>query len=573
MQPTQRLRELASGWTDLVPSRADYADLPGSLRVDVVAGITVAIVALPLALGFGVTSGMGATAGLITAVVAGFVAAVFGGSHLQVSGPTGAMTVVLVPIVERYGTSAVYVVSVLAGIMVVVAGLVRFGRAVTYIPWPVVEGLTAGIGIVIILQQLPLILGVKKPAGENTVGVAIATLRLISTDSVRPIVVAVVTVALMLVIHRLRPGWPAAIISVIMMTLAAAFYDSPRIGTLPSVIPHYQGINPDGFASVLNASIAVAALAALESLLSARVADGMSDVEPSKPDRELVGQGLANIASGLFGGMPATGAFARTAVNVRAGARTRLSAVLHAVVLLFGCIAAAPLISKIPLAALAGVLLVTASHMIERHAIRAILHATTSDALVFLATVSITVFIDLITGVEAGIAISSVLALRALASTSSVQLDAFSTRDVELAHTEKELLKERIAVYRMDGALFFGVAQQFLDALSDTTDVRVIILRLDRIQMIDATGAYTLGQLVEDLRSKGIAVLIKGVKQAHAAVLASVGVLAELEATCLTTLTMPSRMPANTSPGNPTTATDAQPPMHEILVVRPDSHG
>ncbi len=489
MQPTQRLRELASGWTDLVPSRADYADLPGSLRVDVVAGITVAIVALPLALGFGVTSGMGATAGLITAVVAGFVAAVFGGSHLQVSGPTGAMTVVLVPIVERYGTSAVYVVSVLAGIMVVVAGLVRFGRAVTYIPWPVVEGLTAGIGIVIILQQLPLILGVKKPAGENTVGVAIATLRLISTDSVRPIVVAVVTVALMLVIHRLRPGWPAAIISVIMMTLAAAFYDSPRIGTLPSVIPHYQGINPDGFASVLNASIAVAALAALESLLSARVADGMSDVEPSKPDRELVGQGLANIASGLFGGMPATGAFARTAVNVRAGARTRLSAVLHAVVLLFGCIAAAPLISKIPLAALAGVLLVTASHMIERHAIRAILHATTSDALVFLATVSITVFIDLITGVEAGIAISSVLALRALASTSSVQLDAFSTRDTELAHTEKELLKERIAVYRMDGALFFGVAQQFLDALSDTTDVRVIILRLDRIQIDDMDDA------------------------------------------------------------------------------------
>ena len=529
-QPVEQLKVVTQGWKQLVPSRADYADLPGSLRLDLVAGVTVAIVALPLALGFGVTSGMGATAGLITAVVAGFVAAVFGGSHLQVSGPTGAMTVVLVPIVERYGVSAVYLVSVLAGVMVVVAALAGFGKAITYIPWPVVEGLTAGIGVVIILQQLPLILGVKKPAGENTVGVAIATVKLVAAQSTPSIVVASATVVLLLLIHRLRPNWPAAIIGVIIMTIASTFYDSPRIGELPSVIPQYQGIDLNGLGTLVNAAIAVAALAALESLLSARVADGMSDVEPSKPDRELFGQGLANVASGLFGGMPATGAFARTAVNVRAGARTRLSAIFHAVVLLVGCIIAAPLISKIPLAALAGVLVVTASRMIERHAIKAILHSTTSDAVVFLITITITVFVDLITAVEAGIAISAVLALRALASTSAVQLDAFTTRDAELAHKEKELLKERIAVYRMDGALFFGVAQQFLDALTQSSDVKVLILRLDRIQMIDATGAYTLGQLVEDLRGKGVAVLLKGVKQAHAEVLASVGVLAELDA-------------------------------------------
>ena len=526
---SEQIRTITSGWRALIPSRSDYDGLTSSWRVDVVAGITVAIVALPLALGFGVTSGMGATAGLITAVVAGLVAAVFGGSHLQVSGPTGAMTVILVPIVERYGVSAVYVVSVLAGIMVVVAALAGFGKAITYIPWPVVEGLTAGIGIVIILQQLPLILGVKKPAGENTVGVAISTLKLLTTNSLNPILVAAITVVLVLLVHRLRPNWPAAIIAVIIMTISAPLLDSPTIGALPSVLPKWQGLDPNGFSTLFNAGIAVAALAALESLLSARVADGMSDVEPSKPDRELFGQGLANIASGLFGGMPATGAFARTAVNVRSGARTRVSAIVHAIVLLVGVVAAANLISRIPLAALAGVLVVTASRMIERHAIKAILHSTTSDALVFFITISITVFVDLITAVEAGIAISTVLALRALASTSAVQLDAYTTRDAELAHIEKQLLKEHIAVYRMDGALFFGVAQQFLDALTQNSDVRVLILRLDRIQMIDATGAYALGQLVDDLRGKGIAVLIKGVKQAHADVLAGVGVLKELD--------------------------------------------
>ena len=529
VQPFDQFRRVVRGWGDLLPSRADYAELPGSFRLDLVSGITVAIVALPLALGFGVTSGMGATAGLITSVVAGIVAAVFGGSHLQVSGPTGAMTVVLAPIVAQYGIGAVYVVSVLAGIMIIGAALLRFGRAVTLVPWPVVEALTAGIGIVIILQQFPLILSVPKGAGHNTVMVAIGTLRNATSASWTPVLVTLVTAIIVLIIHRLRPNWPSTILAIIVVTAASGWVDVPRVGTLPSLIPHYTGIDPSAFGNVISAALAVAALASLESLLSARVADGLSDVEPSKPDRELVGQGLANIASGFFGGMPATGAFARTAVNVRSGGRTRLAAIIHSLVLLVGSILIAPLIARIPLAALAGVLVVTAARMVERHAIKAIWHSTTSDALVFTATLAITVFVDLITAVEAGIAVSAVLALRALATTSAVQLDAHSTRDAELAHRELELLHEHIAVYRMDGALFFGVAQQFLDALTQTSDVRVLILRLDRVQMIDATGAYALGQLVEDLRGKGVAVLLKGVRFAHEPVLRSVGVLAELE--------------------------------------------
>lgn len=526
--PGNAIKEAASNWPDLLPRRSDYADLPQSWRRDILAGVTVAIVALPLALGFGVTSGMGATAGLVTAVVAGLIAAVFGGSALQVSGPTGAMTVVLVPIVERYGVSAVYLVSVLAGVMIIAAALAGFGKAVMYIPWPVVEGLTAGIGVVIILQQLPLILGVKKPAGENTLWVAVQTLQQATNDSIAPLTVAAITALLVLVVQRIRRTAPAAIIAVIVMTLAAPLLDSPRIGDLPSVLPQWQGLDLSGLTSLVNAAIAVAALAALESLLSARVADGMSDVEPSKPDRELFGQGLANVFSGLFGGMPATGAFARTAVNVRSGARTRLSAALHAIILLVGCWAAARWIALIPLAALAGVLVVTASRMIERHAIRSILHSTTSDALVFVATLGITVFIDLITAVLAGIAVSSILALRALAATSAVQLDEYATRDKVLAEQEHQLLHEHIAVYRMDGALFFGVAQQFLDRLTEQSDVRVLILRLDRVQMLDATGAYTLGQIVEDLHGRGVMVFLKGVKPAHLEVLEAVGALNDI---------------------------------------------
>lgn len=522
------LRTAAAHWSSLLPGRADYAALPRSWRGDLQAGVTVAVVALPLALGFGITSGMGATAGLITAVIAGFVAAVFGGSSLQVSGPTGAMTVVLVPIVERYGVSAVYMVSVLAGVMVIAAALAGFGKAIMFIPWPVVEGLTAGIGIVIILQQLPLILGVTKPAGENTLLVAIETIRLTDANALAPIAVAAITLLLIVIIERIHRAAPAAIIAVIIMTLAAPLLDSPRIGDLPSVLPQWQGLHFDEITGLINAALAVAALAALESLLSARVADGMSDVDPSKPDRELFGQGLANVASGLFGGMPATGAFARTAVNVRSGARTRLAAAFHALVLLVGCWAAVGLISRIPLAALAGVLVLTAARMIERHAIRSILHSTTSDALVFVATFGITVFIDLITAVLIGIVISSILALRALASASAVQLDAYATRDKVLAEQEHALLHEHIAVYRMDGALFFGVAQQFLDRLTEQSDIRVIILRLDRVQMLDATGAYALGQLAEDLHGRGVMVLLKGVKPEHREILDAVGALSDI---------------------------------------------
>ncbi|GGC02304.1 SulP family inorganic anion transporter [Cellulomonas carbonis] len=517
-----------------LPRRADYADLPRTWRADLVAGATVAVVALPLALGFGVTSGVGAAAGLVTAIVAGLVAAVFGGSNLQVSGPTGAMTVVLVPIVARYGPESVATVAVMAGGLVVVGGLLGLGRLVAYIPWPVVEGFTFGIGVTIALQQVPLALDTAKADGENAGLVALRTLALVDWSAAwRPLALVALVVVLMTMLPRWRRGIPASLVAVVVATVAAeaAHLDTTRIGTLPSTLPTptLPLLTPEATSALVSAAVAVAALAALESLLSARVADGMADDLPrTEPNRELVGQGLANVASGLFGGIPATGAIARTAVNVRSGARTRAAAALHAVVLAVVVLAAAPLVSRIPLSALAGVLLVTAVRMVDVPTARAILRSGRSGALVLLLTFATTIVFDLVVAVELGVAAAAVLALRAMARASGLHREPIDDPELD-AGTEHALLHEHIAVYRIDGALFFADVRRFLDELMQVTDVRVVVLRLSGVRVLDASGANALAQVVADLQRRGVVVLLKGLRPEHRRVVEAVGVLDALQ--------------------------------------------
>lgn len=520
-----------------LPRRSDYAGLRGSWRADAVAGLTVAIVALPLALGFGVTSGLGATAGLVTAVVAGAVAAVFGGSQLQVSGPTGAMTVVLIPIVARYGPESVAVVSIMAGGLVIVGGLVGLGRLVAYIPWPVVEGFTLGIGVVIALQQVPLALDTPKAAGENAALVALRTLGHVDWRAALPALgVVALVIAIMTLLPRVNRALPASLVAVVAATLLVELtgLGVDRIGALPSSLPAptVPIASVETTSALFSAALAVAALAALESLLSARVADGMADDIPrTQPNRELVGQGLANVASGLFGGMPATGAIARTAVNVRAGARTRVSALLHAAVLAVIVYAAAPWVGRIPLSALAGVLLVTAARMIDLPTARSICRSGRSGALVFLLTLGATIVFDLVMAVEIGIAVAAVLALRAVARTSGLHREEIPASGVEAvgAADEHALLNEHIALYRIDGALFFADVRRFLDELALVADVRVVVLRLSSINVLDTSGANALAEVVADLRRRGIVVLLKGLRPEHRRVVESVGVLAELQ--------------------------------------------
>ena len=518
-----------------LPRRADYTGLGRSWRIDLMAGLTVAIVALPLALGFGVSSGMGAAAGLTTAIVAGAVAAVFGGSHLQVSGPTGAMTVVLVPVVARYGTTSVAAVAIMAGVIVVAAGLAGLGRLVAYIPWPVVEGFTFGIGVVIALQQVPLAIDTPKAPGENAALVAVRTALTADRRAALPALGVVATVVvLMVLLPRLHRTIPASIVAIVVVTLVveATGLHVARIGAVPAGLPRpsWPVIDLPTTSSLFSSALAIAALAALESLLSARVADGMADLPRTSPNRELVGQGLANIAAGAFGGMPATGAIARTAVNVRSGARTRVAALAHAVVLAVVAVAAAPLVARIPTAALAGVLLVTAVRMVDLRTGRALVRSGRSGASVFLLTFAATVALDLVMAVEIGVALAAVLALRAVAKASGLHREPVPAAAGEVVGTDEELalLHEHIAVYRIDGALFFADVRRFLDELAGVADVRVVVLRLSGIRVLDTSGANALGEIVDDLQRRGIVVLLKGLRPEHRRVMESVGALGRL---------------------------------------------
>ncbi|HBF83159.1 MAG TPA: sodium-independent anion transporter [Streptomyces sp.] len=516
----------------LLPGRSDLAEMRRDPRRNLLAGLTVAIVALPLALGFGVSSGLGAEAGLATAVIAGAVAAVFGGSNLQVSGPTGAMTVVLVPIVAEYGPGGVLTVGLMAGLMLVVLAVLKAGKYMQYVPAPVVEGFTLGIACVIGLQQIPNALGVPKPEGDR---VLVVTWHALEEFAKNPnwtaAAFALAVAAVMLVGARWRPTIPFSILAVIAATVVAQLggLDAAQpIGDLPSGLPapSFAFLDLGALGSLLAPAVAVAALAALESLLSASVADGMTVGQKHDPDRELFGQGLANIAAPLFGGVPATGAIARTAVNVRTGGSSRLASLVHAAVLAVIVFAAAPLVSRIPLAALAGVLLATAVRMVEVGSIKAMAKATRSDALILVLTAVATLALDLVYAVIIGIVVAAALALRAVAQ--QVRLDQVPLDRGDHSAEEHALLAEHIVAYRIDGPLFFAGAHRFLLELAEVADVRVVILRMSRVTTIDATGALVLKDVVEKLNRRGVVVLTSGIRAGQRQVLESVGALALL---------------------------------------------
>ncbi|MBO9520207.1 MAG: SulP family inorganic anion transporter [Nocardioidaceae bacterium] len=515
------------GWTrtaQLAPRRTDWHGSPGR---DLTAGLTVAMVALPLALGFGVSSGMGARAGLVTAVVAGAVAAALGGSRVQVSGPTGAMTVVLVPIIAQHGPDGVLVVGLLAGLMLVALGYAGAGRFIAYVPVAVVEGFTAGIAVIIALQQVPAALGVRSRAEKVLPATVDAARDWLHDPAWAPLGMAAVVTLAVLLLARLRPELPGALVAIALATLAnhGPGLDAATIGHLPSGLP-VPSFPTTGWASagdLLLPAVAVAALAALESLLSARVADAMTVGSRHDPDRELAGQGVANLVVPLFGGVPATAAIARTAVNVRAGASSRLAALTHALVLLVAVLVAGPLVARIPLAALAGVLIATAVRMVRVSSLAALARATRGDAAVLLVTAGATVVLDLVTAVLIGLVLAGFFALRQVAATARLEETPL---DDEGSHADEErrLLDEHIVAYRLDGPLFFAAAHDFLLELTEVSRVRVVVLRMSRVTTIDATGAVLLGDTISRIEARGITVLISGVRPQHLQVLQELGI-------------------------------------------------
>jgi SulP family sulfate permease len=401
-------------------SRSDFPATRQIFVKDLISGVTVAIVALPLAIGFGITAGMSAAAGISTAIIAGFIAGLFGGSRFQVSGPTGAMTVVLIPVISKFGIGAIPALGLMAGLIVIAMSFIRLGNLINRVPNCVVEGFTVGIAIVISLQQLPFALGVVKGEGDRTLIVAIHTIQKALAIGLhwQTLLVVFITLGIKFNIvkivesFKIRMYFPASFSALFLTTLIVKAFNLnvATIGNIPRNVSTYTSpiLSSGEYLSLITPALSIAVLAAIESLLSARVADDISNVTSDKkfkPNQELFGQGLATTFASIFGGMPATGAIARTNVNVRAGANTRLASMIHSVVLLIIVIFLAPIFSQIPSAAIAGVLIGTSFRIFNKASMLEIFKSSKSNIFIYLATAVVTVSVDLIWGIGFGIAL------------------------------------------------------------------------------------------------------------------------------------------------------------------------
>ena len=407
-----------------LPRADDFSRTKSTLIKDLIAGITVAIVALPLALGFGITSDVSAKAGLTTAIIAGFIAALFGGSRFQVSGPTGAMTVVLIPVVHNYGVIALPILGVMAAVLVLAMAILKFGPIINRVPWAVVEGFTVGIAVIIALQQLPLALGVAKAEGDKTLQVAYQTISNALAGEIALPTISIVVLTLVVKFGYpqfatragIKAHIPASFVALLIASISVKLFsiDTALIGDIPRSVGSWSAPVLGNFSlkDLIIPAIWIALLIAIESLLAARVADGLAHAKADEkfdPNRELFGQGLATGVASVFGGMPATGAIARTSVNVRSHAQSRMAAIFHAAVLLFIALVAAPLVESIPKAAIAGVLLGTSYRILNPASIRESLRTTKAESTTLIITAVATIAIDLIWGIAIGIVLHLLL--------------------------------------------------------------------------------------------------------------------------------------------------------------------
>lgn len=496
-------------------------------RGDLTGGLTAAVVALPLALAFAVASGVDPKAGLYTAIVAGIIAAVFGGSPVQITGPTGAMAVILVGIVAKYGIEKVWIAGVMAGIIQIALGVAKLGRLVKFIPYPVTAGFTNGIAVIIFCGQLNNFLGLQLPRSEHFLPGLWQTVTHLEGLNWAAVGLAMVVIVIKLFWTRITTTIPGSLVGLVLATAIASFFhlDVPTIGAIPQSLPLPQAIphwNDFGLIrELINPALALAALGSIESLLSAVVADGMTVSEKHNSDRELIGQGLANMIVPFFGGIPATGAIARTAVNVRSGGKTRLSGVIHGVALAVIVLTLAPLAAQVPLAALAGILMVTSARMIEWEAIGLLVRATYSDFAVMILTWAVTIFFDLVLAVEIGLIAAGALFIKRM---SDLNLAKIPETEAFPPGVPIELSKQ-IAVYRVDGPVFFGAAERFATFLRDEPEVKYLILRMRFVPNMDTTGLVALEDIYHDLRRHGCRLLLTGLQPEVKALLDRSGLL------------------------------------------------
>ncbi len=522
------------------------------LRDDLIAGLTVAIVAMPLSMAIAIAAGVSPDRGLVTAIIGGFLVSLLGGSRFQIGGPAGAFIVVMALTLERHGIEGLILATLMAGLFLIVIGLLRLGTLIKVIPYPVTVGFTAGIGVIIFASQIKDLFGLTLVGSEPAaflpkIGVLSGA---VGTINPAAVVLAVLTVGIILLQRRWRPSWPGILIAVVIASGIAGLLNLPvetigtRFGGIPNSLPMpaLPSMSFDLMIAVLPDAIAFALLGAIESLLSAVVADGMTG-RRHRSNCELVAQGVANIGSALFGGICVTGTIARTATNIRAGARGPVAGMLHAAIILGFMLFAAPLASYIPLASLAGVLVVIAYHMVEKHAILAVLRASRADFVVLLVTFLLVVLRDLTEGIVVGIALGAILFIDRMGKTLAIEHhtpfvveDRSDDAPVDGAVIDPGRLSGlNVEVYRISGAFFFGAAStvgRVLDRISEHR--RHVVIDCSAVPFLDSTAANVLEGTARKARQVGVRLFIVGANEDLRAMLAAHGVLesgAEFEET------------------------------------------
>lgn len=501
-------------------------------RADVFAGLTVAIVALPLSMAIAIASGVTPDRGLYTAVVGGFIVSLLGGSRFQIGGPAGAFIVLVAVTAERHGADGVILATLMAGVLLIAAGLLRIGTYIKFIPYPVTVGFTAGIAVIIFASQLRDLSGITLAGKEPSAFVPKLVELAADLHTVNPsaVAVAVVSIAIIAGLRRWRPSWPGILIAVALAAIGTWALSLPietvgtRFGGIPRELPSpaLPAFSLAKASALLPDAIAFALLAAIESLLSAVVADGMTG-RRHRSNCELVAQGVANVGSALFGGICVTGLIARTATNIRAGARGPLAGMLHSVFLLLFMLVAAPLASYIPLAALAAVLVVVAWTMAEKHEFATLLRSSWGDAVVLLATFLLTIFRDLTEGILVGFALGAVLFIHRMAEMTGIEertplvaADRPDDGNGDRVPYDSGLAVDRdVLVYRITGAFFFGAASAIGGVLDGIADSRkALVVDFAAVPFLDSTAANVLGRVAAKANRQGVRLFITGASPA-----------------------------------------------------------
>jgi sulfate permease, SulP family len=494
------------------------------LSKDVLAGIIVGIVALPLAIAFAIASGVSPEKGLITAVIAGIVVSVLGGSRVQIGGPTGAFIVILYAIVQEHGVNGLTIATFMAGFIIMGMGFAKLGNYLKFIPYPLIVGFTSGIALIIFSSQIKDFFGMP----VESVPADFVEKWIVYADHFTEVnwvafVIALSTVLISLFFIRVTAKIPGSIVAIVLSTVVVYYFDLPvetietKFGEIPNSIPlpQFPQIDFAIIKSLIQPAIAIALLGSIESLLSAVVADGMIGGR-HRSNMELVAQGAANIFSGLFGGIPATGAIARTATNIKNGGRTPISGIVHAVVLLLIMLLLAPVAKLIPLSCLAGILVVVAWHMGEWHHFFALFKSNKMDIVVLLTTFTLTVFFDLILAIEIGMILSSFIFMKRMSESTSIKnasnlIESNESFGDRLFEDELNEIPEDVLLYEINGPLFFGASQKFQEVITDLNQQpKILILRMRNVPFIDATGINRLKEICRQLQLKGTTIIISG---------------------------------------------------------------